>query len=58
MSNAADIAWLATRRKALLTQADRDRLTLLRKLYAPTGSLMSRGHDPHVVAVIDELLAV
>jgi hypothetical protein len=57
MDYSFDLAWIATRQKALLTQADRDRLTMLRRQYAPSGSLITRGHDPHVLAVIDALLA-
>jgi len=57
MNDAHDLAWVATRRKALLTQAEKDRLAAYRRLYAASGSSIPRGYDPHVVAVINDLLA-
>ena len=50
--NVLDYVWLATRVKAQLTTKDRSRLTEMRAVYAgPTFA------DPHVVALIDALLA-
>lgn len=50
--NLVDYAWLATRVKAQLTVKDRTRLTEMRAVYSnPTFA------DPHVVAMIDDLLA-
>lgn len=50
--NAIDLAWLATRQKAQLTTKDRARLTEMRGVCSnPLNA------DPHVVALIDVLLA-
>ncbi len=43
-----DYAWIATRSKALLTTAERTKLTAMRGAYSG---------DPHIVAAIDVLLA-
>ncbi len=43
-----DYAWIATRSKALLTTAERAKLTAMRGAYSS---------DPHIVAAIDVLLA-
>ncbi len=49
---AIDYAWIATRQKALLTVAEKSKLTAMRGAY--NANLNS---DPHVVALIDVLLA-
>lgn len=45
---AIDYAWIATRQKALLTVAEKNKLTAMRGAYSS---------DPHIVAAIDVLLA-
>lgn len=49
----ANAAFIATRRKLLLTAADRERLTAMRAAYRPGGL----SEDPHLTAAIDDLLA-
>lgn len=48
-----DYVWIATRVKAQLTAKDRATLTEMRPLYASNPLFV----DPHIVALIDALLA-
>ena len=51
-NTAPDYAWLATRSKALLTLKEIDTLNAMRGAYNSTLNA-----DPHVIALIDTLLA-
>ncbi len=54
---AIDLAWIATRRKTLLTPTERERLTVVRRMFDGSSYPASHGADPHAVAAIDALLA-